>query len=215
MAGGYHGWNVPCDHAGVQAGRTDTIISVTTPELLNALRTTKRLPLRPPALLAAAVLNDLCGGAPPAQLIDLYRYCDGASERGDAYLRPLPISEVIGSPDFGPALLQRWRAVLCFADDESNYAGVYTSGPLAGMVFVLHHEEPSPAPRYWNIGDLLAVLADGSVKDVVWGRGRAQFPIAAGGRAEAASPGGTVKPLWAWPCERWTKAKGTRPTQSR
>ncbi|HZW05988.1 MAG TPA: hypothetical protein VFF65_02600 [Phycisphaerales bacterium] len=150
-----------------------------TPALLNALRTARRLPLRDPSRSAPASLNDLCGGSPPAEVAELYQNCDGASECGDAYLRPLPVSEVIANPDFGPALLQRWGALLCFTDDQSNYAGVYTGGPLAGMVVLLHHEEPSPAPRYRSIADMLAAVIDGSVEDVMWGQGNAQFPIAA------------------------------------
>jgi hypothetical protein len=183
---------------------------VNTPELLKVLRTAKRLPLRAPVRSAVASLNDLCDGSPPAGVIDLYQHCDGATDLGDAYLRPLPVGEVIASPDFGPALLQRWGALLCFADDQSNYAGVYTKGPLTGMVVLLHHEEASAAPRYWRIADLLAAIVDGSIEAVMWGRGSAQFPIAAAAtpavsEAEASTLADRVQALVAGEADEGTR----------
>ncbi|HZW08255.1 MAG TPA: hypothetical protein VFF65_14115 [Phycisphaerales bacterium] len=151
---------------------------MSTAELLQTLRASRHLPLRPPTPGAADGLGRLCGGPPPPELAELYRHCDGAEKLGDAWMRPLPVSEVIASPDFGPPLLQRWRAVLCFTDDESNYAGVYTAGPLAGTVLLLNHDEPSPAPRYWTVNDLLGAIADSSIEDAMWKRAGAQLPVA-------------------------------------
>ncbi|HYD00862.1 MAG TPA: hypothetical protein VEB22_06510 [Phycisphaerales bacterium] len=155
---------------------------MSTSDLLNQLQEHKRLPLLPHAQGDLAALQQRCGVPLPPQLAELYSLTAGATEVGDAYLRPLQVSEVLHAEEWFPPLLQRWGAVLCFGDDQSNYAGVYTIGPLTGMVFLLHHEEPSPCPRYWGLPDLLAAMLDGTAEQAMWGGETfgAQLPIAAG-----------------------------------
>ena len=151
---------------------------MSTGELLQSLRVAKGVTLRPAASDHLHRLARCCGDILPAGLSELYRICDGADGAGGACLRPLPVSEVICAAEWFPPLLHRWRGILCFTDDQSNYAGIYAQGPLVDMVFLLHHEEPCSSPRYWSVDDLLRADLGGSVEDALWGRARAQLPAA-------------------------------------
>src|SRR5690349_10093411 len=80
-------------------------------------------------------------GLMPDDVLAIYRDHDGSArrpERGDACLpaRLMPIDEVVElQPALHDALSQNamiGRIAWLWADDQSNYAGLYTDGPLAG-----------------------------------------------------------------------------------
>lgn len=45
-----------------------------------------------------------------------------------------------------------------WTDDQSNYCGIYTDGPLSGWLFVLNHEEPEVTPAFRSIASFLSRL---------------------------------------------------------
>jgi hypothetical protein len=51
-------------------------------------------------------------------------------------------------------------AVYFLTDDNSNWAGIYHSGPLSGMATVLDHDGPSSAPRWRDLTSLLHRLVE-------------------------------------------------------
>lgn len=55
-----------------------------------------------------------------------------------------------------------------WADDDSNYAGVFVAGPLAGRVFLIDHEEPSPEPRWHSVESFYDALLDGRDAGLYW-----------------------------------------------
>jgi hypothetical protein len=91
----------------------------------------------------------------------------------------LPVDEVIQThttmmpyvdamPKVGPVT---W----CWTDDNSNYCGILTDGPLSGWLTVFDHEEPMLTPAFRSIGSFMErVLV--SVADDDGGEQMAQSP---------------------------------------
>jgi hypothetical protein len=112
-------------------------------------------------------LDAAIGVTLPEPVRSLYRACGGLD---DDALEHLPMR--LMSPDdlvdtahvlftespevYSPAP----EAVYIFTDDNSNWAGVYHTGPLAGMATVLDHDEPSQAPRWRDLPSLLHRLVE-------------------------------------------------------
>ena len=104
-------------------------------------------------------LEQAIGGLPDQALI-LYKDHNGSAQVPQARDRKLaarlmPIGEMIatqatltkvlgGLPAIGP-LAWMW------SDDNSNYCGVYTGGPLRGWLCILDHEEPILTPAFRSI----------------------------------------------------------------
>jgi hypothetical protein len=106
-----------------------------------------------------AALLRLAGALPDGagrELLALYRDHDGSAEplsvRGHPLAaRLMSIEEALETTEDLADTLEGeapGTALWAWADDQSNYAGVFTSGPLTGFVTVLDHEEPRIAPRF-------------------------------------------------------------------
>src|SRR5215218_10336945 len=108
-------------------------------------------------------------GLLPAEVLTIYRDHDGSGRlprRGDARLpaRLLPVDEVLQvqsaiesamaeAPSLG-------RIAWLWTDDNSNYAGVYTSGPFEGWLAKLDHEEPMLVPAWRSTNSFFERLLD-------------------------------------------------------
>jgi hypothetical protein len=108
-------------------------------------------------------------GLLPDDVLAIYRDHDGAARRpgrGEAYLpaRLMPIDEVVEhQPLLDAAMAQSvmiGRIAWLWTDDNSNYVGVYTSGPLEGWWVKLDHEEPMLAPAWRSVASFLERLLD-------------------------------------------------------
>lgn len=103
--------------------------------------------------------------------IAIYRDHDGSNELpeiGDKRLgaRLMPIAEVIQFHEAIRKLPDSFTSVgniaWLWTDDNSNYAGVYTGGPLRDWICILDHEEPMMTPAFRSIGGFLSrLLSDG------------------------------------------------------
>ena len=94
-------------------------------------------------------LDEAVGVALPESVRELYRACGGLDEEALEHLpmRLMSPDELIDTAKvhltevmevYSPA-----TAVYVFTDDDSNWAGIYHNGPLAGMATVLAHDELS------------------------------------------------------------------------
>lgn len=54
-------------------------------------------------------------------------------------------------------------ALLLWADDGSNYAGAYRTGPMRGMVFILMHDDEDVSPRFASVRSLVDQLMTDTV----------------------------------------------------
>jgi hypothetical protein len=55
-----------------------------------------------------------------------------------------------------------------WTDDNSNYVGVFASGQLAGRVFKIDHEEPSPEPCWRSVESFYDALLDARYSGLDW-----------------------------------------------
>lgn len=111
-------------------------------------------------------LERVFGGMPEQALI-LYRDHNGSGstlrigERGLA-ARLMPIQEVIGTRDAmiasGHGLPTVGPVAWLWTDDNSNYCGIYTAGPLCGWLCNFDHEEPVLAPAFRSIASFMSRL---------------------------------------------------------
>jgi hypothetical protein len=65
-----------------------------------------------------------------------------------------------------------------WADDNSNYAGVFTAGRLAGRVFVIDHEETSPEPWWRSVESFYDALLDARDAELDWTELATDYPRA-------------------------------------
>src|SRR5439155_16487417 len=106
-----------------------------------------------------ARLHDMVGHLPDDLLL-IYRDHDGS-----VYLpsrdpvrrtaRLMPIAEVLRTKqEMAPFAkdLPAEGCVTCFwTDDNSNYCGIYTDGPLSGWLTCLNHDEPMLTPAFRSV----------------------------------------------------------------
>jgi hypothetical protein len=140
------------------------------PDLLRQLRD-RYDGFNPPATAADLARLQSTLGPLPDEVLALYRDHDGspaAPLRDGAWLptRLLPTNEALDitqtlrsfdNPSLGDVA---WL----WTDDNSNYAGVYTTGPAAGFVVIFAHDEPSLAPAYRSVAAFLQHLIDSAPK---------------------------------------------------
>lgn len=103
----------------------------------------------------------------PDELLALYR--KGEREDEDSFVRLMEIEEVLKTnADLATAGFVQVGPVSWFwTDDNSNYCGVYTDGPLKGWLTRLNHEEPMLTPAYRSvIGFLSRVAEPGDASDL-------------------------------------------------
>lgn len=108
-----------------------------------------------------------CTGILPAEILELYEDHNGTPglpSRGDAWLpvRLMPMLEAmeVQAPlaEFTAMLSGVGRIAWLWADDNSNYLGIYTTGRLVGWLVRLNHEEPALTPAYRSVRSFLTNL---------------------------------------------------------
>jgi hypothetical protein len=79
-------------------------------------------------------------------------------------MRLMPPDELIDTAEVlftdMPEVYSPAAAAYIFTDDNSNWAGVYDRGALAGLATVLDHDGPSRAPRWRDLASLLHRLVE-------------------------------------------------------
>lgn len=107
-------------------------------------------------------------GPLPDDALAVYRDHDGANNLPEsltrrAFARLMPVDEVISTCDRLRALTTIPaidQVCLLWTDDNSNYCGVFTEGPLKNYLAVLDHEEPILAPAFRSIPSFMSRLID-------------------------------------------------------
>jgi len=106
----------------------------------------------------------------PEELRVLYQDHNGMAASGGAIpFRLLSLEEVV---DFHKVVRDYgWVDLgvrVFWTDDNSNYAGLYVSGPLIGKVCVIDHEEPDLSPAYASLPSFLTTLLAVIPEEVEW-----------------------------------------------
>ncbi len=108
-------------------------------------------------------------GAPDPCVLALYRDHDGSDEtlvwRGRVLAsRMMPVVEALEASAglANVAGVTPGELLWLWTDERSNYAGVFTSGPLVGLVAILAHEEPRVAPRFRSAASFIDALLIGA-----------------------------------------------------
>lgn len=93
----------------------------------------------------------------PPEVRALYLQHNGMKERGDLPFRLMAAKEAAKTHR---ALRKLFPDDVRFfwTDDESNYAGLYVSGPAAGRICVIDHEEPDTSPLYRSLASFYQAL---------------------------------------------------------
>jgi hypothetical protein len=76
-----------------------------------------------------------------------------------------------GKETYGPSTDARYL----FTDDNSNWAGIFTKGPLVGKITLLDHEDSWPIPHYFDLASFAAALGAGSRKE--WQEMQRDYPL--------------------------------------
>lgn len=63
-----------------------------------------------------------------------------------------------------------------WTDDNSNYAGVFASGPLSGRVFIIDHEETSSEPCWRSVESFYDALLDARDAGLDWPELATDYP---------------------------------------
>jgi len=116
--------------------------------------------LNPPA--SAAQLQELeesLGCTLPQDLRALYLQHNGMAERGDLPFRLMSTKEVVRTyRKFRGEEFVSEEIRFFWTDDESDYAALYVSGPAAGRVCVLGHEEVDFSPVFRSVASFYRAL---------------------------------------------------------
>jgi hypothetical protein len=105
----------------------------------------------------------------PEAVFELYRNHDGSGQKpvgskGKLATRLMPIDEVLESHRMIARSMAREASLGSIAwlwtDDNSDYAGVYLDGILAGWVVRYDHEEPTLCPTFRSVGSFVSRLME-------------------------------------------------------
>jgi hypothetical protein len=116
------------------------------------------------------------GGALPEQVLSLYARHDGSAKRPVRNgrmppVRLMPVDEAVRcSADLNDVLASRaapGRIFWLWADDQSNYVGVFLDGELRGWLTVLSHDEPEATPAFRSVSSFLTCLIHHAEDDQV------------------------------------------------
>src|ERR1035438_7102570 len=121
--------------------------------------------LNPPASEESLTKLQSSAGPLSDEVLALYLDHDGSNslpQRGTLVLtaRLMPVAEVLTTQ----VAMNRIRVpktgapIWLWTDDNSNYCGVYTDGPLSGWVTVIDHEEPMLAPAFRSVSSFVSQL---------------------------------------------------------
>ena len=125
--------------------------------------------LNPPASEQDLLRLQSAVGILPKEILDIYRFHNGSEDvaaEGEIWLpvQLLPIDEAIENNAEAASFLQdtpkTGKIALLWYDDNSNYIGVYTDGPLIGWLVTLDHDEPMAVPSYRTAASFLSRLLD-------------------------------------------------------
>jgi hypothetical protein len=119
----------------------------------------------PPASEESLTKLQSSAGPLSDEVLALYLDHDGSNslpQRGTLVLtaRLMPVAEVLTTQ----VAMNRIRVpktgapIWLWTDDNSNYCGVYTDGPLSGWVTVIDHEEPMLAPAFRSVSSFVSQL---------------------------------------------------------
>lgn len=138
-------------------------------ELFNALQEIQLefSGLNPPATREELSRLEQELGALPEEVSTVYQTHNGSGSlpvglKRRAVARLMPIDEVIKTGaairSLGDRLPAIGRIGWLWTDDNSNYCGIYTDGPLKNWLCVLDHEEQMLTPAFRSISSFLACL---------------------------------------------------------
>ena len=159
-------------------------MSATADNLANRLRSLG-VSLRPPAS-ATAIANAerTIGLSLPAEVRALYEASDGSDwvQSPAIDFRPMRLDEILELTRWldglrSSVIYRRFGALFCWTDDNSNHAGLYTRGPLAGLVVLLDHEGESFAPAYWRLTRFTETLVARAGAIGTWPDWPTDFPV--------------------------------------
>ena len=122
--------------------------------------------LKPPAPESQIEELSKCGQL-PGELLTLYRHHNGMTPGSNLPMRLLSITEaleenplVLDSEWLERRFLSEDRPLLCWSDDNSNYAGIFLGGPLQGFLFFLDHEDVDSSPQYSSIASFYSQMLE-------------------------------------------------------
>ena len=95
-----------------------------------------------------------------AQICGFYDLCSA----GDYGVYPISREELEEMKDWSAEFLP--EVCLLWSNRNSNYAGVYLSGPLKGKVCIIDHEEEMYVPLYRSIQSFTAAVASRQLTDL-------------------------------------------------
>lgn len=114
----------------------------------------------------------------PIEIVSIYAFSNGATTGGSVPFRLLSIEEVSDTHQaFEKISFPSTDFRAFWTDDNSNYACLYISGKLQGMVCFLDHEEPDIAPRYHSLNTFYLQLLEGAQLGITWNEMKTDFPM--------------------------------------
>jgi hypothetical protein len=127
----------------------------------------------PPADAGALAKLEGLAADIPADVVHLYRDHDGLDAiplaNGSMFAaRLMPVEQAMKTQIAMNSIadLPKCGSVLwLWTDDNSNYCGVYTDGPLAGWLTVFDHEEPMLVPAFRSVASFMEALLNEAMKE--------------------------------------------------
>ncbi len=114
----------------------------------------------------------------PEDLLVLYQDHNGMSASKEWLpMRLMSLEEVL---EFHKVVLEYgwdlWGLRVFWTDDNSNYAGLYITGPLAGKVCWIDHSEIDPTPVYASVRSFLRTQWEALSEEIDWGEFPRDYP---------------------------------------
>ena len=114
----------------------------------------------------------------PEDLLVLYQDHNGMPASKEWLpMRLMSLEEVI---DFHKVVLEYgwdlWGLRIFWTDDNSNYAGLYITGPLAGKVCWIDHGEIDPTPVYASVRSFLRTQLEALSEEIDWDEFPRDYP---------------------------------------
>jgi hypothetical protein len=147
-------------------------------DIIKELRATQKTFNSPASEEKISALQTGFSSALPDAIVSLYRDHDGMPLQRGRGLRLMPVEEALELfATTGNELGCLEKGIRCFwTDDNSNYAGVYATGPLKGKVCFLDHESPDYAPAFRSVESFLEELLHAIKSGHDWYEMTADYP---------------------------------------
>jgi hypothetical protein len=124
-------------------------------------------------------LADVLGVPLPPPIRAIYEDHRAEEPGFDLCLRLLSPAEaaraIVGLREFGVPFEDHELGVF-WTDDNSNYAGVFASGPLGGRVFKIDHDEIRPEPCWRSVESFYDALLDARDAELDWSELATDYP---------------------------------------